>query len=70
MEAVYFSETLVSAYEFTLKTHNNNAVILTAVRTTNLFSPVDGGSMFLRNVGIYLQVYAASNPRRTTSSNQ
>jgi hypothetical protein len=29
-----------------------------------VFSPDDGGSMFSRNVGIYLQVYEASEPRR------
>jgi hypothetical protein len=27
-------------------------------------SPEDGGSMFLRNVGIYLQVHTALQPRR------
>jgi hypothetical protein len=27
----------------------------------------DGNSMFLRNVGIYLRVYTASQPRSTTS---
>jgi hypothetical protein len=32
------------------------------------FSPEDGGSMFLQNVGIYLRVYTASQPRRTSSS--
>jgi hypothetical protein len=29
------------------------------------FSPDDGDSMFLRNVGIYLPVYSASQPRTT-----
>jgi hypothetical protein len=28
----------------------------------------DGDSMFLRNVAIYLRVYMASKPRRTTSN--
>jgi hypothetical protein len=32
------------------------------------FSPEDGKSMFLRNVVIYLRVYAASQPRITTLS--
>jgi hypothetical protein len=32
------------------------------------FSPEDGDSMFLRNVGIHLWVYMASQPRRTTLS--
>jgi hypothetical protein len=31
-------------------------------------SPEDGGSMFPRNVGIYLRVYTASEPKRTTST--
>jgi hypothetical protein len=31
------------------------------------FSPEDGDSMFLRNVGIYLQVHMASHSRETTS---
>jgi hypothetical protein len=30
--------------------------------------PEDGGNMFLRNVGIYLRVYTASQSIRTTSS--
>jgi hypothetical protein len=29
------------------------------------FSPEDGDRMFLRNVGIYLRVYTASQPRTT-----
>jgi hypothetical protein len=33
-----------------------------------VFSPKDGDSMFLRNVGIYRQVYMAPKPRRTLSS--
>jgi hypothetical protein len=32
------------------------------------FRHEDGDSMFLRNVGIYLQVHAASQPRTITSS--
>jgi hypothetical protein len=32
------------------------------------FSPEDGDSMFLRNVGIYLQVYTASRLRTSLSS--
>jgi hypothetical protein len=32
------------------------------------FSTEEGGSMFLRNVGIYRRVYTASKPRRPTSS--
>jgi hypothetical protein len=34
------------------------------------FSPEDGYSMFLRNVGIYLQVHRALLPRIPTSTNQ
>jgi hypothetical protein len=30
--------------------------------TDTMFSPEDGGSMFLLNVGIYLQVYTALQP--------
>jgi hypothetical protein len=33
------------------------------------FSPEDGDSMFLRNVGIYLQARMALQPRRPTSTN-
>jgi hypothetical protein len=36
---------------------------------TMMQSPEDGGSMFLRNVGIYLQVHTALHPRRPTSTN-
>jgi hypothetical protein len=32
------------------------------------FSPEDGVSMFLRNVGIYRRAYTAPKPKRTTSS--
>jgi hypothetical protein len=32
------------------------------------FKPEDGGSMFLRNVSIYLQVHTALLPRRPTFS--
>jgi hypothetical protein len=32
------------------------------------FRPEDGGSMFLRNVGIYLQAHAALQPRGPTST--
>jgi hypothetical protein len=32
------------------------------------FCPEDGGSMFLRNVGIYPQVYTALQPKRPTST--
>jgi hypothetical protein len=31
------------------------------------FSPEDGDSIFLRNVGIYLHVYTASQPRTLSS---
>jgi hypothetical protein len=33
-----------------------------------VFSPEDGDSMFLRNIGIYLRVYTASQSRRTSST--
>jgi hypothetical protein len=33
-------------------------------RITYCFSPEDGGSMFLRNVGTHLQVHTALQPRR------
>jgi hypothetical protein len=33
-----------------------------------VFSAEDGGSMFLRNVGIYLQVFTTIQPRRSTST--
>jgi hypothetical protein len=36
------------------------------VRRNQHFSPEDGGSMFLENVGIYLQVHMALLPRRPT----
>jgi hypothetical protein len=32
------------------------------------FSPEDGGSMFLRNIGVYLQVHTALQPRRPTEN--
>jgi hypothetical protein len=32
------------------------------------FSPEDGGSMLLRNVGIYLQIYKVLQPRRPMST--
>jgi hypothetical protein len=35
---------------------------------SGLFSPEDGDNKFLQNVGIYLRVYTASQPRRTKSS--
>jgi hypothetical protein len=38
------------------------------VRRDSYFSPEDGDSIFLRNFGIYLRVYTASQPRKTTSS--
>jgi hypothetical protein len=34
----------------------------------SVFSPEDGDSMLLRNVGIYIRVRTASQPRRTTST--
>jgi hypothetical protein len=34
----------------------------------SIFSPEDGDSTVLRNVGIYLQVYTASQPRTTSPS--
>jgi hypothetical protein len=33
--------------------------------TISIFSPEDGGTMFLRNIGIYLRVHRASKPTRT-----
>jgi hypothetical protein len=33
------------------------------------FSPEDGDSMFLRNVGVYLQIHMALLPRRPTMTN-
>jgi hypothetical protein len=36
--------------------------------SVSIFSPEDGGSIFLRNVGIYRRVYMAPKPRRTSSS--
>jgi hypothetical protein len=33
-----------------------------------IFSPEDGDIMFLRNVGVYWQVYMAPKPRRSSSS--
>jgi hypothetical protein len=32
------------------------------------FNPKNGGSMFLRNTGTYLQVHTALQPRRPTST--
>jgi hypothetical protein len=62
MEAVCSSETLVSTYNSTRRynpedQHRN-------------FSPKDGGSMFLRNIDIYLQVHTAFKPKRSTSKLQ
>jgi hypothetical protein len=34
----------------------------------DVFSPEDGGSMFLLIFGIYLQVHTALQPRRPTSA--
>jgi hypothetical protein len=34
-------------------------------RSTNLFSPEDGGIRFLRKVGTYVQKYTASHLRRS-----
>jgi hypothetical protein len=56
MEAVFFSETVVSTYESTLR-HNPERL-----------RPEHGDSIFLRNTGIYLRVYTASQHRRTSSS--
>jgi hypothetical protein len=39
-----------------------------AGRCERFFSPEDGGSVFLRNVGIYLQIHSAWQPRRPTST--
>jgi hypothetical protein len=56
-----------------ITTQKKNINIYTSVRTSDLtilqlyLSPEDGDSMLLRNVGIYWQVYTASQPRRTTS---
>jgi hypothetical protein len=36
--------------------------------TVSIFSPEDGDSIFLRNVGIYRRVYTAPKPRRIASS--
>jgi hypothetical protein len=38
-------------------------------RTVSIFSLEHGGSMLLRNVGIYLRVHTALQPRRPTSTN-
>jgi hypothetical protein len=35
-----------------------------------IFSPEYGGSMFLRNFSVYLQVYTVLQPRRSTSTNK
>jgi len=37
---------------------------VTPTRSASHFTPEDGGSMDLRNVGILLQHYTASQPRR------
>jgi hypothetical protein len=36
------------------------------LRNASVFSPEDGGSMFLRNFGIYLQIHTVLLPRRPT----
>jgi hypothetical protein len=36
--------------------------------SSELWHPEDGDSMFLWNIGTYLQVYMASQPIRTTST--
>jgi hypothetical protein len=36
--------------------------------TVSIFSPEDGNSMFLRNVGIYRRVHTSSKPRTSSSS--
>jgi hypothetical protein len=42
--------------------------MLQGKHTVSIFSPEDGDSMFLQNVGLYLQVYMVSQPRSTSSS--
>jgi hypothetical protein len=41
---------------------------LSEEHTTSIFSSEDGNSIFLRNVGIYLQIHTASQPIRPTST--
>jgi hypothetical protein len=42
--------------------------IISEKYTASIFSPEYGGSMFLRNIGVYLQVHMASQPRIPTST--
>jgi hypothetical protein len=68
----------LSASLYGAKTQNNN-IILTAVKTSNITwwtlygeatKTEDGDSMFLRNVGIYQLVYTAPKPRRISSTSR
>jgi hypothetical protein len=50
---------------FELQVDNN----VSGKHTVSIFrAEYDGDSMFLRNAGVYLQVYTALQPRRTTST--
>jgi hypothetical protein len=50
-----------------MKTCMRSEVLEAVTITMLVFRAADGGSMFLRNVGIYLLVHMALQPRRTTS---
>jgi hypothetical protein len=58
-----------SEWSFPSRRSNHNYIL---VRISRLhlqdFSPEDGDSMILRNVGTYLRFYTAPKPRRTTST--
>lgn len=49
-------------------TLNNNLEDTEFNIKTRVFSPENGDSMFLRNAGMYLRVYTASQPTSATSS--
>jgi hypothetical protein len=42
-------------------------VLVFWVKTLEVLSPEDGGSMFLHNAGIYLQVHTALHPKVSSS---
>jgi hypothetical protein len=57
MEAVSFSEMLLSVYKSTLSPLQRQNVLSINRRTVLIFSREDGRGMFLRKVDIYLQIH-------------
>jgi hypothetical protein len=67
MEAVYFYETMVFTDESSRYQLPKEQRFKPLCHALYIFSPEDGNSMLLRNVGIYLHVITISKPKRTTS---